>query len=134
MALSALQSCVTGLERILGRGMFLDGEKRRFPALDVMAGRTLAAICALGELSLMRILVAVRALLERHGLFKIPIGVALSAFDGRVLSFQRILRLRVVELFADTLERDSLPSTGGVAGRAGLREAAAVRIFMAIGA
>src|SRR5215831_21121288 len=112
MALSTLKSCVAGLERILGRGVFLDGEKRRFPALDVMAGRTLAAIWALRELSLMLIFVAVRALLKRNGLFKVPVCVTLSAFDGRVLSFQRILCLRVVELFADARERDLLPSTG----------------------
>jgi hypothetical protein len=87
MALSAFNTCVTTLQRILGRGVLFDPEKRRFPALYVMTGRTLAAIRPLRELSLMGILVAIGAFLEGEGLLEIPIGMAFSAFDGGVFSF-----------------------------------------------
>ena len=132
MALSAFNACVTPLERILGRGVLLNREKRRFPALHVVTRRTLAAISALRELPLMGILVAIRAFLEGEGLFEIPIGMTLSTFDSGMLSFERILRLGVVKLLIDALQRNLLPSTSAVTRRAGLRKAAAVRIFVAI--
>jgi len=115
MALSALKSSVPALKRILGRGVLLNSEKRRLPALYVVTRRTLAAIRALRELSLVSIFVTVRALLEGDGLLEIPIRVALFAFDRGVFAFQRILCLRVVKLFVDALKRDLFPSTGCVA-------------------
>ena len=114
--------------------MLLHGEKRRLPALYGVAGRTLAAISPLRELSLMGILVAIRALLEGDGLFEIPICVALFAFDSRVPVFQRILCLRVVELFVNSLQRELFLPVGRMARRVGLRETPVVRIFVAIGA
>jgi len=134
MALRALKSRVAALKRILSRGMFLHSEKRRLPPLYVVTRRTLAAISALRELSLMGILVAVGAFLEGKRLFEISIRVALFTFNRLVLAFQRILCLRVVKLFVDALQRDLFPSAGAVARGAGLRETAVVRIFMAIGA
>jgi len=134
VALRTLKPRVTALKRILGRGVLLHGEKRGLPSLYVVTRRTLAAISALRELSLMGILVAIRALLEGDGLFEIPICVALFAFDSRVPAFQRILCLRVVELFVNPLQRDLFPPAGRMARRAGLRETPVVRIFVAIGA
>jgi hypothetical protein len=115
MALSALKSCVTPLKRILGRSVFLNGEKRWFPTLHGVTGRTLASVNPLRKLSLMGILVAIRALLEGDGLLEIPICMALFAFDRRVLSFQGILCLGVVELLVDALQRDLFPSPRRVA-------------------
>jgi hypothetical protein len=115
VALSALNSCVPTLKRVLGRGVLFYREKRRFPPLHVMAGSTLTAIRALRELSLMRILMTVRALLERNGLFEIPVSMTLFALDRGVLAFQWILCLGVIELLIHALYRDLLPSTGRVA-------------------
>ena len=134
MALSALEACVTALKWILGRGVFLNGEERWFPALHGVTRRTLAGISAFRELSLMGILVAVRALLEGYGPFEIPIRVALSTLNGKMLSFQRIFCLGVVKLLVNALQRDLLPSAGRMARRAGLRETPVMWILVAIGA
>lgn len=99
-----------------------------------MAGRALAAILTLDELPVMSVLVAICALLERDGLLEIAIGVALRAIDGSVLALKRVLRLGVVEALVDGLQTDPLPSGGAVAGVATLREAAMVRVLVAIGA
>lgn len=104
VALCALKAGVTALKRILGRGVFLNGEKRWFPTLHGVTRRTLAGVSPFCELSLMGILVAVRALLKGYGLFEIPIRVALSTFDGEMLSFQRILCLGVVKLLVNALQ------------------------------
>ena len=113
--------------------MFFHGEKGRLPALDVVAGRALAAILTLGELPVMSILVAICALLEWDLLLEIAVGVALGAIDGEVLALERVLSFGVVESLVDGLEVDPLPSPGIVAGVATLREAAMVRILVAIG-
>ena len=104
VALSALEACVTALKRILGRGVFLNGEERWFPTLDGVTRRTLASVRPFRELSLMGILVAIRALLEGYGLFEIPIRVALSTFNRKMFSFQRILCLGVVKLLVNALQ------------------------------
>lgn len=98
MALRALQTSMTALQRIAARCMFLHRESRRLPALSRVARRTLASIRTLGELPVVGIgLVAVRTLAECQRLFKVAIGVALRAVDAGVFAFQRILGLRVIE-------------------------------------
>lgn len=97
-----------------------------------MARSALAAIGALGELSLVRVFVAVHALLEGHRLLEIPARMALRAVNAHVLAQQRKLRAGVIEVLVDALERDPLPSTGAVTSLAPLREAAAVRVLVAI--
>lgn len=77
-------------------------------------------------------LVAVHTFCERERLLEIAIGVALSALDPGVLALQREFCLRVVEALVDRLQRNLLPPGGAMAGLAGLREAAVVRIVMAI--
>jgi len=134
MALFAFQPRVTPLQRVVGRSVFFHGEKGRLPALHVVAGRALAAILTLGELPVMSILVAIRAFLERDLLLEIAVGVALGAIEGGVLALERVLGLGVVESLVDGLQADPLPSSGAVAGVATLREAAMVRILVAIGA
>ena len=134
VALHALQARVTALQRVVGRSVFFHGEKGRLPSLYVVAGRTFAAILTLYELPVMSILVAIRALLEWDLLLEIAVGVALGAIDGGVLALERVLGLGVVEALVDGLQVDPLPSTGVVAGVATLREAAVVRILVAIGA
>ena len=114
--------------------MIFHGEKGRLPALDVVAGRALAAILTLDELPVVSILVAIRALLEGDLLLEIPVGVALGAIEGGVLALERVLGFGVVESLVDGLQADPLPSAGIMAGVATLREAAVVRILVAIGA
>ena len=134
MALHAFQPRVAALQRVVGRSVFFHGEKGRLPALHVVAGRAFTAILTLDELPIMSILVAIRALLERDLLLEIAVGVALGAIDGGVLALERVLGLGVVESLVDGLQADPLPSAGIVAGVATLREAAVVRILVAIGA
>ncbi len=132
MALRTLQPRVSALQRVGGQGVFLPREQRRFPALYVVARRTLAAVSSLGELAVVRIFMAIRALGEWNRLLEISAGMALRAIDCNVLPFQREFRLRVIEMRAHRLQRNLLPSAGAVAGGASLREAATVRILVAI--
>jgi hypothetical protein len=59
--------------------------------------------------------------------------VTLNAADRRVLSEQRVFRLRVIEALADGLQRDLLPPAGVMTSLAALREAATMRVGMTIG-
>ena len=99
-----------------------------------MAGGTLASIGTLGELAIMGVLVAARALLERDRFLEVAVGVALAAVDEGMLAFQGVFRLRVVETLVDVLQRDLLPSGSTMAGRARLRETAVVWVLVAVGA
>ena len=132
VALDAFQPRVTALQRVSRRSVVFHGEKGGLPALYVMAGSALAAVLTLGELPVMSVLVAIRALLERDGLLEISVGMALCAIDGSVLALKRELRLGVVEALVDGLEADLLPSGCAMAGLAGLREAAVMRVLVAI--
>lgn len=76
---------------------------------------------------------AVHALGEHQRFFKIAIGMALSAVDTRVLSFQRKLRFRVIEALIHRLQGNLLPPAGVVTGLTSLRETAVVGILMAVG-
>jgi len=134
VALGAFQTCMSALQRVRARSMFLDSECRRLPSVHVMARGALSAIGPLGELATVRIgLVAIHALLESQRLFEISASVALGTIDAGMLSFQRELRLGMVEAFVDCLKRNLLPSTGVVTGLATLRETAMMRIFVAVG-
>ncbi len=58
--------------------------------------------------------------------------MTLRAIDTRMLAFQRILRLRVIEPPVHRLQRNFLPPAGVVARLAALRKAAMVRILVAV--
>jgi len=72
---------------------------------------------------------AIRALGESYGAFKISARVAIAATDLQVHPDQRIFRFRMVEL--DRQIVDLLPPAGGMAGFAGGLEGSLVRIRMA---
>src|ERR1700676_2458583 len=89
MALGALHPGMSALQRIRADCMFLHGECRRFPSIQVVAGGTLSMIRPFRKLPVVRIgLVTVHALFKSHRLFKVATCVALSAVDGDVLSNQ----------------------------------------------
>src|SRR5580693_571869 len=123
MTLRALQAGMAALQRICRRSVLLHCEQGRFPSLYVVAGGALAAIGAFGELPVVCVFVAIHALLKRQESLEIPTGMALGTIDADVLAQQRKLRLGVVEVFVDALERHLLPSTRAVARLATLREA-----------
>lgn len=58
--------------------------------------------------------------------------MALRTIDCNVLPFQREFCLRVIEMRTHRLQRNLLPPAGVVAGGASLREAATVRILVAV--
>ena len=130
MALRALEFRVLAFERVCGGGMRLHIELGRFPAVEVVAGRALAAIGALRELAVVRILMAVHALGERQFFLEVAIGVAGDAFHRLVLAEKRVLGLGVIEILGQAGGDDSLPAAGGMAGLAGLLGKAA---FMRVG-
>jgi hypothetical protein len=134
VALCAFHMRVTALKWILCRSVFLHRESRRLPALDRVAGGTFAGIGTLGELAVMGVLVAIGTFGERDLFFKVSVGVALATLDFRVLSLEWVFRFRVIEALIDVLQRDLFPTTRAMARRASLREAAVVRIFVAVGA
>ncbi len=96
-----------------------------------MARRALARVGTLQELSIVRVLVAVRALGELQRLFEIAVDVAGRALHRLVFSFQGVLRLGVIEILAQSLG-DALPSQGGMTSRARLLEAAVVRVLVTV--
>lgn len=132
VALRTFQAKVAALQRVFRRSVFLDSEERWFPALHLVAGRALASIGTLQELAVVGVFVAIRALVERDRLLEIAIGMTPRAFDLRVLAFEGIFGFGVIEAFFEILQGDPLPPGSGVAGCAGLRETAVVRIFVTI--
>ena len=133
MALAAFEFRVFAFERVCGGGMRLHIELGRLPAVDVVAGRALAAIGPLHELAIVRVFVAVHALGERQFFLEVAIGVAGNALHGLVLAEQRVLGLGVIETPGEAGGDDSLPAAGGMAGLAGLlREAALMRVGVAV--
>ena len=94
-----------------------------------------SAVGTLGELAVVGIgLVAIHALGEGQRFLEVAAGVALSAIDRRMFAEERELGLRMVEALINALQRDFFPPARAVARLAGLREAAAMRILMAVGA
>lgn len=129
VALCALYLQVFAFEWVGRSLVFGHAEQRWLEALFVVARGAIAAAGAGPELSLMRVVrVAVAALCVRHRPAELQTGVALAAADRSVLAREWELRLRVVEPPARPRH---LPAGGCVAGFAGLREGAFVRIFVA---
>jgi len=64
VTLRALEFGVLALQRILRRGVRLHIKLRRLPTIDVVAGLAGAAIGAFGELTVVLVLVAIRAIGE----------------------------------------------------------------------
>lgn len=98
-----------------------------------MTGGTFSAVRTLRKLPAVRIgPVAIHAFCESERLLEIAIGMALGAFDAGVLALERELCLRVIEALVYRLKRNLFPTSRAVTGLAGLREAAVMRIPMAI--
>ena len=133
VALGAFELRVLAFERICGGGVRLPIEPGRLPAVDVVAGRALAAIGTLRELAVVRVFVAVHALGERQFFLEVGVGVAGDALHGLVLAEQGILGLGVVETSGEAGGDDSLPAASGMAGLTSLLgKAALVRVGVAI--
>jgi hypothetical protein len=133
VALGAPEFRVLTLERVCGGGVRLRIELGRVPAVDVVAGRALAAVGTLCELAVVCILVAIHALGERQFFLEVAVGVAGYALHGLVLAEQGVLGLGVIKILGQAGGHDSLPAAGGVAGLAGmLSKAALMRVGMAI--
>lgn len=133
VALRALKARVFTLKRVCAGGMFFNRERGRLPSLHRMTRSTLSAVRSLGKLAIVGIgFVAIQARRKDQGLLKISVNVTLGAVDGHVLAFERKLRLRMIEALVHSLQRDFLPAICVVATLASLREAAVMRIFVAI--
>ena len=98
VALVALHFRVLSFERILGSRVFLDAKRGRLPALHLMALGTLAFLRTSGELAVMNILVAVRAVRELERARKLPFGMASNASHLHVCAEEGIFCLGMVEL------------------------------------
>ena len=133
VALVAIDFEVPSFQRVVARGVVLGGERGRLPSVHRVAPGTFNALRTLRELPGVRIgQVAVRTLGEWNFFLEIATLVAGAAIDGRVFSKQRILGLGMIKTLAHRRQGNLLPATGRVAGFAGLREAAVVRIGVAI--
>lgn len=132
MALIAFNRNVLPLERVLGCVMFLHAEQRRLPTIYCVAFCAFTLLWASHKLALVRIrFMAIHAIRKRDFLFEIVLRVAIHASDHGVLSEQRVLRLRMVEL--ETAQQ-FLPARRRVALFAALLEGTLMRINMAIDA
>lgn len=98
-----------------------------------MTRRALATIRAFGKLTIVRIgLMAIRALGKGQWLLEVAASMALSAIDGSMLTFKGKFGFGVIKALAHLLQRNLLPAIGAVAGLAALREAAMMRILVAV--
>ena len=116
VALRALQSGVLALQGIGGRRMLGQPELRRLKPVHGVTGGALLTARALGELSLVLVLVAIHTLLEGERLFEIALAMAGNTLHLLVLPQQRILGLGVVETAVQSRRCNPLPSGGVVAG------------------
>lgn len=133
VALRAFHPRVSALQRICTRSVFLHREGGRLPPVQVVTGGALPAIGPFSKLPVMRIgLVAIHALRKDQRLLEVTVGMALGAIQGEMFSLQRIFCLGVVEALVHGSDRNLLPSRSVVAGLAALREASAMRIFVAV--
>jgi len=81
--------------------MFLHSEQGRFPSIEGMTLRALALFRTSFELAFVGVgFVTARTIGKRQGLFKITFQMAFCASDLGMLSEERILCLRMVELKA----------------------------------
>jgi len=126
VALRALHSNVLALQRVPRTVMLLHSKERRFPAIHGMTLRAFALLRAGFKLSLVRIrLVAIVAIRKYKLLLEITIDMASHAGYLDVLSRQRILRLRVIEVKSS---QHRFPTVSRVARFAGFLELPPVRI------
>ena len=131
VALGTGHGGVASGERISSCGVFFDGEERRMPALDRVAGGTFTFVRTRAKLATMRIWsMAVGTFGERHRLFEIRSGVALQAIHLRMFAEERKFCFGMIEML---VARDSFPAAGDVAGRASFRKSSVVGIAVAIG-
>ena len=113
MAFCALHGGMFFQERELSSGMQGNRECRWLEPFDHVTRRALSLVRTQRKLPLVIVLllVAVEAFRESHGRLEVARQVAELAGDGSVLSFQRVLRSRVIECSGD-LRR--LPILDGV--------------------
>src|SRR5882762_143239 len=102
VATAAVHLRVPVNQGIVGFRVGLHVEQRRLPALHVVTRRALDSLRPLGELSVVVVLVTVDALRERQLFLEVALYMACLALNGRVFSKQGILRLRVVEVIAQS--------------------------------
>ncbi len=132
MALVACNGNVFALQRVFGCVVLFHAEKRGFPPLHSMTFRAFAFLGTRFELAFVRVrFMTIIAILKRQGLFEITLQVAFRTADLGMLSEERVLRLRMVELKS---QLQFFPSRGGVAFFAALLEGAFMRIDMAVDA
>lgn len=120
VTLGALHRGVLGFERVSGRGVLFDTKFCRFESLYCMAGGAFPSICALYELTLVLILVAIHALLEGDRSLEIAAPVALEAINALMFPHQRIFGLGVIKALVERRSRNPLPATCVVARLAAL--------------
>jgi hypothetical protein len=96
-----------------------------------VARRALALVLAIGELTLMRVLMAIDALCESDRLLEISVRVALDAVNIRVFAEQREFGLRMVK---SVVFRHFFPARGCMTRFARLRKRTVVRIPVAVAA
>ena len=105
MALFALELCMSAHQRILGRGVFLQGEGGRLPSIHGVAEGALSASGAFGELAAVGIwFVTVGAGGEFDGLLEVAPGMALGAIYTGMLAQQGIFCFRVIEFLTNNGE------------------------------
>jgi hypothetical protein len=93
MALVAGNGNMAAFQWVFCSRVIFDGKRRRLETFDRVAAGTFSAVCAGLELAFVRILVAVRALRERHWCFEISVCMAVRASHRRMLAKQRIFCL-----------------------------------------
>ncbi len=93
MALATLQRCMSPAQWVIRQLMFLEAERRRFPAIHGVAGSTLASVSAFGELAAVLVFVTIHALAEHQRFLEVASGVAGRTFNRRMLPEQWKLRL-----------------------------------------
>ena len=132
VALVAFHFCVLAFERILGSRMFLDAKRGRLPSLHFVAFGTLPFLRAVGELAVVNVLVAVRAVRKLERALELPFCMASNATHLKVLADEGIFCLGMVEL---ELRLDLFPSLRRVAILTPFwLKSSMVRVHMTIGA
>ncbi len=126
----ALTACHRGMlaeQRIRGFGMVLDREARLFKAPLLVAGLAIATIRTPGELSFVRVLVAIHAACESNWGFKVVGLMACLASHFSVFAKQRKAGLAMIEAYAfDQLP----PSTSRMTLLAGSGEGSAMGVLV----
>src|SRR5208337_4102829 len=134
MAPCALQRGMLALQRVGGGGcMLFHSEGRGLKAVNGVTVRTFASTHALGELSSMWVwLVAVCALLKRQSFHEVSLRVTPYALHLGMFPKQRKLRLGVIKRAIHLGRCNPVPARRAMTGLTSLREAATMRIGMAV--